>query len=134
MIDNETQTTRLITKWPKLVKVYEDEWLRGVAKSGTLCRNRGPDKGKKCCLGFGCLNAGVPLNKIKGKKMPSDIETHELVIRNSFSKADRFFCLAAQLNDNNKINDRTRKAQLKELAQKYGSNFRFFKTRPKKDR
>jgi hypothetical protein len=53
------------------VVVKESEWLQGEGGAQSLL-HRAAD-GKKCCLGFACLAAGVPLEKLTGVNTPAQL-------------------------------------------------------------
>lgn len=83
-----------------------------------------------CCLGFACLQAGVPLNRtyrdypgdlrmeVPGLNEPIDLLGRQF--KNTVFSRD-----AATINDDRDIDDEERKRQLSKLAIAHGHTFTF---------
>jgi hypothetical protein len=101
--------------------VKRSEWLRERGEGYLL-----DEEGMKCCLGFRCEQAGIPKKNILDKDMPASVVGKR-------AKLPKWLCQrfgdeagrAAQINDDTKINDIVREAQLKNLFAEQGEEIEF---------
>ncbi len=99
--------------------VDRSRWLRGeTARNSFLQRE---SDGKRCCLGFLALAAGVPEDAIIGKGGPCtlDLPQHKDQVADLFRTPERYDSLGELMtvNDREDISDTQREAELTTLFQ-----------------
>lgn len=117
------------------VTVVRKDWFRGkggdesklqIAPTG---RVRDNNAGKKCCLGFGCLAAGQPVEDIIGEADPSGIANPtELVKKHMLDTYGNLLPAVEsmiQINDRIGIEDSDREYRLIGLGKDVGIAFTF---------
>jgi hypothetical protein len=101
--------------------VKRSEWLRGNG-GGRLLN----DEGMKCCLGFRCEQAGIPLDNLRGKQLPYEVKGKSklpwwLRSVNLEGKASQ----AAIANDAHSLTDEEREAEITEIFKNQGEEIEF---------
>lgn len=117
-------------KKPKKVVINRKKWLRGCGTSASSLLDG--KTGKMCCLGFWCLQAGIPRKQIKDVSSPADLINKGVSSVSGLSYESKnitgFTCgltqnnttciKMMQTNDDKYIDDEERERTLKRLAKK----------------
>ena len=117
--------------------VVRDEWLKGDEEEASQLESK--TTGKRCCLGFFGLTAGVKPGHLPGKYAPSDLEEEDstkfgnkLLTRDSDGEfretplCDRIMTV----NDSVFMTGYIREVHLRSLFQEAGHEIEFVDTRP----
>ena len=117
--------------------VVRDEWLKGDEEEASQLESK--TTGKKCCLGFFGLAAGVKSGHLPGKYAPSDLEEEDstkfgnkLLTRDNYGEfretplCDRIMVA----NDERFISEHDREVHLQELFKDAGHKIEFVDTKP----
>ena len=116
--------------------VVRDEWLKGDEEEASKLESK--TTGKKCCLGFFGLAAGVKSEYLLGKYAPSDLEEEDsikfgkLLTRTSNGEF-RETPLCDQImtvNDSMLTTGYTREVRLRSLFKEAGHEIEFVDTKP----
>ena len=115
-----------IGKKIKSLKINYRKWLHGQ-RGGLSCLLN--DKGKMCCLGFECVARGLDSNEIKNKSTPESVVSNMYdvdILSMTHDHADTHSVgMAVEINDDNRINDKTRIKKLKKLFRRRGIKLSF---------
>ena len=123
---NDITPMAKVRELTKEVIVTRRRWLRGNEQG--LLRNKSH---KMCCLGFACMQSGVPAKDLVGHGAPEDIaNNHSYVVNglvyknNNDSKYwydhENWVNDAVAINDRMWLSDKDREAKLKKLFAKGG--------------
>ena len=116
--------------------VVRDEWLKGDEEEPGQLESK--TTGKKCCLGFFGLAAGVKPEHLPGKYSPSDLGEEDstkfgkLLIRDSGGEfQETAHCIQImRVNDSSCKTEYAREVCLQELFKEAGHEIEFVDTKP----
>lgn len=125
-MENIMTTKTPIIKRIKSIRISKRTWYRGKNKGSRLIRS---DDNKKCCLGFFCLQAGVPRKLLVDMPTPVDVEETGVKIPQLVANKHNTTVTRALMacNDDTLLPDSERSLEMRKLFKRIGVRVIFTK-------
>lgn len=100
----------------KKIVIPRNRWARGRGLASYMLH---PTNGSQCCLGHLMSQLGWPDDELRGRSIPKDVE--DLSNLSNPLTGSTWACTAMDINDDGKISDAEREAELIEHAKRADS-------------